>query len=71
VRCTKTRGSESPVPCRVLAADELAGIFIFTLCFCDQLQMDPETIVLEKLKRNSLRYPVGGDAGDSSVVSNK
>jgi len=42
---------------RALASDELADILIFSLSLCDQLKLDPQRIVLNKLQQNASRFP--------------
>lgn len=42
---------------RDCAADELADILIFSLSLCDALELDPQTIILEKLRSNARRFP--------------
>ena len=41
-----------------LAAEELADIQIYLLRLCDKLNVDIENEVLEKIKKNSDKYPI-------------
>ena len=38
--------------------DEIADIFIYTLTLCHDLDLNPEKIVEQKLKKNEEKYPV-------------
>jgi NTP pyrophosphatase (non-canonical NTP hydrolase) len=47
----RTKGAE--------AADELADVLIYCLSLANQMEVDLSTIILEKLRRNQERFPVG------------
>lgn len=47
------------------AKDELADVLTYCLLLADRLGLDPQTIVLEKLKKTSAKYPVGKAYGRS------
>ena len=38
--------------------EELADVFAYALLMADAFNLDPETIVLEKVKANAVKYPV-------------
>lgn len=38
--------------------EELADVMTYCLQLCEVLQVDPETIVLDKLEKTKLKYPV-------------
>jgi len=38
--------------------EELADVFIYCIRFADEHQFDIEEIILEKLKKNAIKYPV-------------
>ncbi len=38
--------------------EELADVMNYCLVLCDKLDVDPETIVLDKLEKTKLKYPV-------------
>ena len=38
--------------------EELADVFAYSLMLADKLNLDPETIILEKYKKNKAKYPV-------------
>ena len=37
--------------------EELADVLIYTLAMIDDLGLDPEKIILEKLEKNKIKYP--------------
>lgn len=45
--------------------DEVADIFIYLIKIADKLNIDLEEAVLEKLKQNSVKYPVEKSRGNS------
>lgn len=45
--------------------DELADIVNYCVLLSSKLDVDLETIVLEKLKKNELKYPVNKSKGNS------
>ena len=47
-------------------ADELADVLTYCLLLANRLQLDPETIVLEKLERTRAKYPVDRARGRST-----
>jgi dCTP diphosphatase len=47
-------------------ADELADVLTYALLLADQLGMDPEQIVREKLERTAQKYPVEKAKGRST-----
>ncbi|MDR7074050.1 nucleotide pyrophosphohydrolase [Fictibacillus barbaricus] len=38
--------------------DEIADVFIYGLMLCSELDLDVETIIKDKIKKNGLKYPV-------------
>jgi NTP pyrophosphatase (non-canonical NTP hydrolase) len=38
--------------------EELADVLIYSLLLADKLQLDVESIIMEKLKNNAVKYPV-------------
>lgn len=38
--------------------DELADVLAYALLLCEKFDLDPEQIVLDKVKLNELKYPV-------------
>ena len=46
--------------------DELADVMNYCLLLCDKLKVDPETIILEKLEKTKLKYPVEKAKGVST-----
>ncbi|WP_137791295.1 nucleotide pyrophosphohydrolase [Bacillus sp. E(2018)] len=38
--------------------EEIADVFIYGLMLCSELDLDVETIVKDKIKKNGLKYPV-------------
>lgn len=42
-------------------ADEIADTAIYLLYLCDKFGFDFEDIILEKMKKNSIKYPIGDD----------
>lgn len=38
--------------------DELADVLAYALLMCEKFDLDPEQIVLEKVKKNGEKYPV-------------
>lgn len=44
------------------AADEIADTGIYLLYFCDELGLDFENIILKKMEKNAVKYPVGVDS---------
>lgn len=38
--------------------EELADVIIYALAMCSDLNLDPETIIEEKLKKNEVKYPL-------------
>ena len=46
--------------------EELADVMNYCLVLCDKLNVDPETIVLEKLEKTKLKYPVDKCKGSST-----
>lgn len=38
--------------------DELADVFIYGLMMADHLDIDMEEVILNKIKKNELKYPV-------------
>ena len=38
--------------------EELADVLIYALAMCCDLNLDPEEIILEKLVKNNIKYPV-------------
>lgn len=45
--------------------EELADVMNYCLVLCDKLNVDPETIVLDKLEKTKLKYPVDKCKGSS------
>ncbi len=45
--------------------EELADVFAYALLLADKYDFDVEEIVLEKIKKNSLKYPVDKSKGSS------
>ena len=45
--------------------DELADVITYCLLMADRLGVDPNEIVLEKLKRTAIKYPVESSRGKS------
>lgn len=39
--------------------DEIADVYIYLMMLADNLELDIETIVKDKLVKNALKYPVG------------
>lgn len=37
--------------------EEIADVLIYTLTLCEHLNLDPETLIREKLIKNAIRYP--------------
>lgn len=37
--------------------EEIADVLIYTFTLCDHLNLDPETLIREKLIKNAIRYP--------------
>lgn len=37
--------------------EEIADVLIYTLTLVDHLNLDPEVLIQEKLKKNAIRYP--------------
>lgn len=46
--------------------EELADVMNYCLVLCDKLNVDPETIVLDKLEKTKLKYPVEKAKGIST-----
>ena len=46
--------------------DELADVMNYCLLLCDKIGVDPETIILEKLEKMKLKYPVEKAKGVST-----
>lgn len=46
--------------------DELADVMNYCLLLCDKIGVDPETIILEKLEKTKLKYPVEKAKGVST-----
>lgn len=44
--------------------DELADVLIYALTFAHDLDINVEDAILNKIKKNGLKYPVGDQAGD-------
>jgi NTP pyrophosphatase (non-canonical NTP hydrolase) len=38
--------------------EEIADVFIYGLMLCNELDLDVETIIKDKIKKNGLKYPV-------------
>ncbi|MBH0158318.1 MULTISPECIES: nucleotide pyrophosphohydrolase [Fictibacillus] len=38
--------------------EEIADVFIYGLMLCSELDLDVETIIKDKIKKNGLKYPV-------------
>ena len=38
--------------------DELADVMIYCLYMCDRLEVDMKEIILNKMKKNAVKYPV-------------
>jgi hypothetical protein len=45
--------------------DEIADVLSYCLLLCKYYALDPETIILEKVARNEIRYPVDKSKGSS------
>ncbi len=43
---------------RAEVENEIADIFIFMFALCVELEIDPEAVVLDKLKKNEQRFPL-------------
>jgi NTP pyrophosphatase (non-canonical NTP hydrolase) len=39
-------------------ADEVADVMIYCLTMCHELGVDPEKIILQKIEKNGIKYPV-------------
>ena len=46
--------------------EELADVMNYCLVLCDKLGVDPETIILDKLEKTKLKYPVEKSKGKST-----
>lgn len=49
----------------VLAKDELADVLTYCLLLADRLDLDPNSIVIEKLAKTGEKYPVSKSRGRS------
>jgi NTP pyrophosphatase (non-canonical NTP hydrolase) len=38
--------------------EEIADVFIYGLMLCSELDLDVETIIKDKIKKNGLKYPI-------------
>jgi NTP pyrophosphatase (non-canonical NTP hydrolase) len=45
--------------------DEIADVLSYCLLLANHYEFDPETIVLEKIKRNEMRYPADKARGNA------
>jgi NTP pyrophosphatase (non-canonical NTP hydrolase) len=46
--------------------EELADVFAYALLFANKYQLDVKEIVLEKIKKNAIKYPVNKSKGNSN-----
>lgn len=46
--------------------EELADVFIYTLLLAQKMDLNLEQITLEKIKQNSIKYPVDKSKGNST-----
>ena len=44
---------------KVNVKEELADILTYCLLMCDKLNLDPNKIILDKMKKNIIKYPTG------------
>lgn len=51
-------------------ADELADILIYCIYMADSMEVDVKEIILSKMERNALKYPVDKAKGTSNKYTN-
>jgi len=51
---------------RARLKEELADVFAYALLMADAFELDPETIVKEKVAKNALKYPVEKSHGKAT-----
>ena len=49
--------------------EEIADIFIYLLIFSDKLNIDLNEVILKKIKKNEMKYPVNESYGSSKKYS--
>ena len=57
-------GRKLSVSKRAEVENEIADIFIFMFALCIEFEIDPEAVVMAKLKKNEERFPIKAKKND-------
>lgn len=49
--------------------EELADVLIYSILIADQLNVEVEEIIIDKLKKNEVKYPIGKSYGSNKKYS--